>query len=155
LQANHRLKGNPNKINADIKSGCIEGFAAHGLDGKGKLGFPGFIQYLAEKHPKSAARIVEKLLPLHVSGSGFQSSPVGQVNVYSVPAGHFLKPGEMQQLLHESTTTIDAEVLPIEPTQPAYAGIPAPCAPPNKSYWLRCVSLTKTSCVSWTHRLKR
>jgi hypothetical protein len=45
------------------------------------------------------------------------------VNIYSVPSGRFLKPDEMQQILHEPSVTIDAEVLPIEPAQPADAKI--------------------------------
>ena len=51
----HRAKGVMNKISADIKQGVVDGLARHGSDGEGEGGFPGFVFYLAKKHPKQAA----------------------------------------------------------------------------------------------------
>src|SRR6478736_2044194 len=66
----HRKKGIANKITADIREGAIAGFARHGSNGRGEGGFAGFCFYLAKKHPKAAARIVEKILPMTVNGTG-------------------------------------------------------------------------------------
>src|SRR5512132_703741 len=68
--APRRKKGTLNKLTADIRAGAISGFARHGSNGRGEGGFAGFCFYLAKKHPKAAARIVEKLLPLTVNANG-------------------------------------------------------------------------------------
>jgi hypothetical protein len=82
--------GVANKITADIRAGAIAGFARHGSNGRGEGGFAGFCFFLARKHPKAAARIVEKLLPLTVNGTGVGGSHISAVNIVSIPHGHFL-----------------------------------------------------------------
>ena len=79
----HRQNGVRNKITRDIKEGCIAGFARHGSNGRGEGGFAGFCYYLAKRHPKAAAKIVEKLLPLQVNGAGLGGSMVSSVNIVS------------------------------------------------------------------------
>ena len=122
-----RVKGEANKITRDIKNGCIEGFAAHGLDGKGKLGFPGYIQFLAGKHPKAAVRIIEKLLPLQVNGQGFGHSAIGSVNIVSIPSGVHLTRSELAQLQNPTPHVIDH--VPQQET-PALEPIEAPTPEP-------------------------
>jgi hypothetical protein len=92
-----RQKGQLNRIPQDIKRGCIEGLSAHGFDGKGLDGFPGFVRYLAAKHPKAAAKIVERLLPLNIHGSGLTASTIGSINIVSVPENRFLSPADIER----------------------------------------------------------
>src|SRR3954452_11604622 len=85
-----RKAGIQNKITKDIREGAIEGFARHGSNGRGEGGFAGFCYFLAKKHPKAAAKIVEKLLPLQVQGSGVGgNSFIHSVNIVSVPSGDY------------------------------------------------------------------
>jgi hypothetical protein len=97
-----RRKGVPNKITRDIREGCIAGFAAHGLDGKGKLGFPGYIQFLATKHPKTASRLIEKLLPFVVNTPGFRPPPVATLNIVSIESGSYLSSADIAHLQQQS-----------------------------------------------------
>jgi hypothetical protein len=93
-----RKKGELNKITKDIREGAIAGFARHGSNGHGEGGFAGFCFYLAKKHPKAAARIVEKLLPLNVNATGIGGASIGTVNIVSVPEGRFLTPEAIAQM---------------------------------------------------------
>ena len=107
-----RAKGVANKLTADIRRDCIAGFAAHGLDGKGKNGFRGYVQFLATKHPKAACRLIEKILPFVVNGNGLGHSAISTVNIVSVPSGSFLSREAMDRLqrepqLIEHTSTIE------------------------------------------------
>ena len=106
-----RRKGTVNKIPADIKKGCIEGFTAHGFDGRGLDGFPGYIRFLAGKHPKAAAKIVEKLLPLNITGTGLAASTIGSINVVSIPSGNFLTPEAIAQLSPRPPLQIDQDIV--------------------------------------------
>ena len=106
-KATHRPKGSRNKIPNDIRRDCVEGLARHGLDGKGKDGFVGYIQYLASKHPKQAARIVEKILPLTIKGDGLTSSRIGTVNIVSVPEGKYLRPEEIARMAPRSNMWLE------------------------------------------------
>src|SRR6188768_2328650 len=92
-----RKAGVQNKICRDIREGAIAGFTRHGSNGRGEGGFSGFCYYLAKKHPKTAARIVEKLLPLQVSGK-LGGTTVGQINIMSVPSDNFLSAADMARL---------------------------------------------------------
>ena len=86
----HRKRGAINKITRDIKEGCVAGLARHGSDGNGAGGFAGWVYFLARKHPKSAARIVEKLLPLTVNGSGAAKVDlINSVQIVTVPHNTF------------------------------------------------------------------
>jgi hypothetical protein len=102
VEAN-RKKGVPNKITKDIREGAIEGFTRHGSNGRGEGGFAGFCFYLAKKHPKAAAKIVEKLLPLNIHGQGFGNRAIGQINIVSVPHGVQLTKADMDQLREPHT----------------------------------------------------
>ena len=92
-----RKKGTPNKLTADIRQGCIDGFARHGSDGRGSGGFSGYIFYLAKRHPKAAARLIEKLLPLQIK-SDFGAGHISNVSIVSVPAGHYLTAEDIDRL---------------------------------------------------------
>ena len=103
----HRKKGVANKITADIREGAIAGFARHGSNGRGEGGFAGFCFYLAKKHPKAAARIVEKLLPLQVNGTGLGGGPsINTVNIISVPTDTYLSAEDISRL-HPPMQTIE------------------------------------------------
>jgi hypothetical protein len=92
-----RKRGVINKITRDIREGAIEGFARHGSDGRGRDGFSGFCYYLAKKHPKAAAKIVEKLLPLTVNGN-LPGVAAVSVNIVGVPPGNFLSHDDISRL---------------------------------------------------------
>jgi hypothetical protein len=98
-----RARGVQNKITRDIREGAIAGFARHGSNGRGEGGFAGFCFYLAKKHPKSAAKVIEKLLPLVVKGDGLGGANVAvQFNVTSVPSGSYLSQESIAQLRPEA-----------------------------------------------------
>ena len=115
-----RKAGSLNKITSDIKQGVIAGLARHGSNGRGEGGFAGFCFFLAKKHPKAAARIVEKLLPLQLnaSGAGLVNS-IGVVNIVSVPSDRYLGPEDLARarppLLIDQTNN-DADVIENEQT---------------------------------------
>ena len=119
-----RKKGTLNKLTADIRAGAISGFARHGSNGRGEGGFAGFCFYLAKKHPKAAARIVEKLLPLNVNATGLSNPSISTVNVISVPAGRFLSKEDMDRL-QQPQLTIDAVPQPVQLEEPARCEEPA------------------------------
>ena len=60
-QPRHRRTAD--KIPHAVKADVVAGLAKHGEDGKGKNGFRGYVTYLALKHPKQAAKLIERLLP--------------------------------------------------------------------------------------------
>jgi hypothetical protein len=99
----HRPKGALNKIPDDIRRDCVAGLAAHGYDGKGRDGLPGYVRLLAEKHPKQAARIIERILPLTVNGGGFGNRAIGQINIVSIPSGEYLSKNDAQKLREPHT----------------------------------------------------
>jgi len=77
-----------NRITRDIRAGCIEGFARHGADGRGKDGFAGYIFFLAKRHPKAAAKIIERLLRAQRSGAvGDETGPLMLQASTSPPTG--------------------------------------------------------------------
>lgn len=41
---------------------------ASGSDGKGKDGLVGYLQWMSRKHPQPFAKLMEKLLPLQLTG---------------------------------------------------------------------------------------
>jgi hypothetical protein len=118
----HRPKGALNKIPDDIRRQCVEGLAAHGYDSKGLDGLPGYVRLLAEKHPKQAARIIEKILPLQIN-SHRSGATIGEVRIISVPSGQFLSRAEMDLLRDPHMIDHEPELLeappePIEPEPP-------------------------------------
>ena len=102
-----RRKGVPNKITSDIRRETIAGFARHGSNGRGEGGLAGFAFYLAKKHPKAAARLLEKVLPLTVNGSGLNPPPVSTIRIIGIPSGEFLSREDIDRLQHQETHTID------------------------------------------------
>jgi hypothetical protein len=111
-----RQKGQLNRIPTDLKRDCLEGFKAHGFDGRGKDGIPGFIRYLSAKHPKVAGKILERLLPLSIHASGASSVAVGGITIVSVPSGEFFNQ-EMAAKLREPPLQLEHE--PLEQPEPA------------------------------------
>jgi hypothetical protein len=117
-----RVRGTLNKITSDIKNGCIEGFTKHGFDGRGKDGFPGYIRFLAAKHPKAACRIIEKLLPLNVNATGMANQMIGSIRIVSVPSGHFLSAAQIEHASNDPHDVIEG--VPYElPAQLEHASI--------------------------------
>ena len=109
-----RAKGIQNKITRDIREGAIAGFSRHGSNGRGEGGFAGYCFYLAKRHPKAAAKIIEKILPMTVNGSGMDGGVTVALNVQSIPSGSFLTSeaiGKLQPAL------LEHESLPIVETQ--------------------------------------
>lgn len=94
----HRQRGVSNKITRDIRDGAIAGFARHGSNGRGEGGFAGYCFYLAKRHPKAAARLIEKLLPLTVNATGTTGHRIGTVNVISVPVDHYLSAEDIARI---------------------------------------------------------
>ena len=146
--AAHRQRGMQNKITRDIKEGAIAGFARHGSNGRGEGGFAGFCYYLAKKHPKAAAKIVEKLLPMQINGSDLGNSTIGSVNVISVPADHFLSAADIERLRPElpAIEHIPQEIEAIEVEHAAeFEPIEKPIEPEDDGgvYVVRSASLAK------------
>lgn len=83
-----RRLGSKNRIPLDLKRAIIAAAEAHGSDGAGAEGLTGYLFHLADKHPKAFTRLLEKMIPLQLSGS--VQNVVDQVTVISVPAGNFL-----------------------------------------------------------------
>lgn len=98
-----RKKGVPNKLTSDIRAGAIAGFARHGSNGRGEGGFAGFCFYLAKKHPKAAARIVEKLLPLNVNATGLGGPSINSIKIVSIPSGEYLSHEAIAQMYPQRT----------------------------------------------------
>jgi hypothetical protein len=90
-----------------IRRETIAGFARHGSNGRGEGGLAGFAFYLAKKHPKAAARLLEKVLPLQVNNSGFNPAPVSTINIVSIESGDYLSKEAIDRLQHQNTHTID------------------------------------------------
>lgn len=91
--AAHRPRGAVNKITRDLKSGIIDAAAALGRDGKGDGGLPGYLEYLARKHPKAFAQLLGKLLPLQVTGN--VQSGIGVVNIVAIPSAQYVTADQM------------------------------------------------------------
>jgi hypothetical protein len=93
----HRPKGSLNKVPNDLRREIMAGFARHGEDGNGKNGLSGFAYLLAQKHPRQAARLLERLLPLTINGNGLSPQMIGTINVLSVPSNQFLSEDAIKQ----------------------------------------------------------
>jgi hypothetical protein len=83
-----RRWGSRNQIPIDLKRAIIAAAEAYGSDSAGANGLTGYLFHLADRHPKAFARLLEKMVPLQLSGSA--QSVVEQVTVICVPAGNFL-----------------------------------------------------------------
>jgi hypothetical protein len=94
-QPKHRRTAD--KIPHNVKADVVAGLAKHGEDGKGKNGFRGYVTYLALKHPKQAAKLIERLLPPSVVVASNPSSQVRSVNIVTVPSGVFLSAEEIRK----------------------------------------------------------
>lgn len=64
-----RKLGVPNKVTTTLKEALLEAAAMVGADGEGLLALHGYLCRLALNEPKSFARLLEKLIPLQVTGS--------------------------------------------------------------------------------------
>ena len=75
------------RIPHNVKADVVAGLAAHGEDGNGKGGFRGFVKYLAGRHPKQAARLIERLLPPSVVvATAIRARRSRTINIVAVPA---------------------------------------------------------------------
>lgn len=123
----HRALGTPNKITRDIKEGIIFGAEAHGRDGKGEGGLPGYCQYLATEHPKVFARLLARLLPLQIKATAAveatRSEFIGSVNIVPIPHGSFLTEEQAKETwaarVPELQTLVNAPVVVDEPSPPS------------------------------------
>lgn len=105
----HRKRGAINKITSDIKAGIISGFARHGSNGEGEGGFAGYCYFLARRHPRAAARLIEKLLPLTVNGSAVAKvGLINSVQIVTVPHDTFLNSDEIAKF-QSATPVIEHE----------------------------------------------
>jgi hypothetical protein len=91
-----RAVGTVNKITRDLKSGIIDAATAYGSDGQGTGGLTGYLFMLAGDHPKAFASLLGKMLPLQVSSS--IQNLIGQVNIVSIPADHYLSREDARKL---------------------------------------------------------
>lgn len=93
-----RAKGTVNKITRSIKDGIIDAAVAHGSNGKGKDGLPGFFQFLLRKDLKSFARLVGRLLPVNIKADENLAAAMGGVtiNVVTVENGRYLSEEEIR-----------------------------------------------------------
>lgn len=64
-----RKPGSPNKVTAQLKHAIVEAAAMVGFDGEGMQGLHGYLARLAIKEPQVFGRLLEKLLPLQLTGS--------------------------------------------------------------------------------------
>jgi hypothetical protein len=62
-----RRKGVPNKTTLVLKSAILKAAEAVGSDGNGKDGLTGYLQMIAEKHPKEMCYLISKVLPLQLA----------------------------------------------------------------------------------------
>jgi hypothetical protein len=69
----------------------------HGSDGHGTGGVTGFLFHLADRHPKSFAMLLAKLLPLQLDAD-LTSSVVSAVQIISIPAGDILSAKDLARL---------------------------------------------------------
>jgi hypothetical protein len=120
-----RVKGHQNKITRDLKEGLLEGAILHGYNGLGEDGLVGYCHYLAERHPKTYASLLARLLPFNMNANVATAS-IGEVRVISVPSGSHLTRAAIDALAHDSTLqSMPAEANLLEPTQVAEVEAPA------------------------------
>jgi hypothetical protein len=62
-----RKKGIPNRTTSVLKQAIIAAAEATGSDGNGTDGLVGYLQMIAEKHPKEMVFLLSRVLPLQVS----------------------------------------------------------------------------------------
>jgi len=67
---------------------------------------------LAKLHPKAAAKIVEKLLPLQVNGAGLGESLISSVNIVSVPVGTYLSAEDIQKTQPANLIEYEPQLVP-------------------------------------------
>jgi hypothetical protein len=56
----------------------------------------GYFRMCAKKYPKNYMHLLAKLMPLQIAGHGVVSSPTN-INIISVPHGHFLSEADIAQ----------------------------------------------------------
>jgi hypothetical protein len=62
-----RKKGIPNRTTSVLKQAIIAAAEAVGSDGNGRDGLTGYLQMIAEKHPKEMCYLISKVLPLQLA----------------------------------------------------------------------------------------
>ncbi len=62
-----RKRGIPNRTTSVLKTAILKAAEAVGSDGNGRDGLVGYLQMIAEKHPKEMVHLLSRILPLQVS----------------------------------------------------------------------------------------
>ena len=88
----HRFK--KGVLSPPSENGIVGAAIAHGSNGKGKDGLPGFFQFLLKKDLKSFARLVGRLLPVRLDEDVAAAIGRVTVNVVAVQEGRYLSEQE-------------------------------------------------------------
>jgi len=104
-------------LSRDIKEAIISGAAAHGSDGRGTGGMPGYLEMCAAEFPKEYMGLLARLVPLQVRGqaAGMAGINIGSVNIHPVASDRYLTAQEMRSML---TPVIDQNNEPQPPAPP-------------------------------------
>jgi hypothetical protein len=97
-----RPKGKPNKINADLKQGIIDGAAKYGSDGRGSGGLQGYLKMCAGKYPREYLQLLARILPLQFRGE-LDVPPgtvaIGEVNIITAPSDSYVTAERAAELM--------------------------------------------------------
>lgn len=119
-----RKKGQPNKINRDIKEWLLAAAEAIGVDGKGKNGGQGFCEKVGREKAEALLAALVKLLPPTKDEAAVAAAPV-TVHVMAMPRGQYLTAEQAAQILKPpQLTVIDNDDI-IETNKPKPPDIPA------------------------------
>jgi hypothetical protein len=102
----YRPAGVGNKFTRDIRNGLIASAVAHGADGKGTDGLPGFFRWLLANDLKSWIVLFGRLLPLKVDADIAQHI-VTQINIRPIESGTYLPPDEINRVLNQRNQVVD------------------------------------------------
>lgn len=74
-----RAKGQPNKTTKLLRDAVIMAAEAAGSDGKGKDGLVGYLTWLSQFHPTAFTTLLNKIIPMQVTGVNGQAIQFEQV----------------------------------------------------------------------------
>jgi UDP-apiose/xylose synthase len=90
-----RVPGVPNKLTKDLKTGIIDGAAAHGADGQGKDGLGGYLSMCATRFPKAYMQLLGKLVPMQLTDN--VGKTILSVNINSVQHDTYLSAEDIER----------------------------------------------------------
>jgi hypothetical protein len=110
-------------LSRDIKEAIISGAAAHGRDGTGAGGMPGYLEMCAQLYPKEYMGLLGRLVPIQSRSlqEGNASINIGSVNIHPVASDRYLTAQEMRDMARpvvEHIDITDPEAPPAEPELP-------------------------------------